>query len=135
MSKNKSMDSNTLTIQETIQAKTNLSKNSIKSISDEGHQQIIEMLEHDVPGSFIANLVEGYIKKSQEVEKNVINAQIEGEIKAKRFHEAIIEKGNKFVYHKFVLIGDSKYSVESKEFKSKRQCSTWIRLTKKNIKV
>jgi len=135
MSKNKSKNSNTSSIQETIQAKTHLSKNTINNISDEGHQQIIEMLEHDVPGSFIANLVEGYIKKSQEVEKNVIKAKIEEEIKAKRINEEIVEKGNKLVYYKFVLIGDSKYSIESKEFKSKRQCDGWIRLTNKNIKV
>ena len=131
----KKVSNNPLTIQETIQAKTHLSKNSINNISDEGLQQINEMLEQGVPGSFVADLVEGYIKKSQEVEMNVIKAKIEEEIKEKRFNEEIVEKGNKFVYHKFVLIDDSKYSIESKEFKSKRQCSTWLRLKRIHIKV
>ena len=133
MSKNKSK--NPSSIQETIQAKTHLSKTIIDSISDEGLQKINELLEQGVPGSFVAELVEGYIKKSREIEKNVIKAKIEEEIKEKRFNEEIVEKGNKLVYHKFVLIGDSKYSIESKEFKSKRQCAEWIRLKKINIKV
>ena len=131
MSKNKSK--NPSSIQETIQAKTHLSKNTINSFTDEGLNHMIEMLEQGVSGTFVANLAEEYIKKSKEVEKNVIKAKIEEEIKEKRFNEEIVEKGNKFVYHKFVLIGDSKYSVESKEFNSERQCVTWLRL--KRIKV
>ena len=126
MSKNKSK--NPSSIQETIQAKTHLSKNTINSISDEGLNHMIEMLEQGVPGTFVANLVEEYINKSKEVEKNVIKAKIEEEIKEKRINEEIVEKGNKFVYYKFVLIGDSKYSIESKEFKSKRQYAIWLRL-------
>jgi len=133
MSKN-SKNSNTLTVQETIQAKTNLSKRSINSISDEGLQHINEMLTQGAPGSFVAELVEGYIKKYQEVEMNVIKSKIEEEIKKKRFNEEIVEKGNKLVYHKFVLINDSKYSIESREFTSKGQCSTWLRLKRINIK-
>ena len=133
MSKNKSK--NPSSIQETIQAKTHLSKNTINSISDEGLNHMIEMLEQGVPGTFVANLVEEYINKSKEVEKNVIKAKIEEEIKEKRINEEIVEKDNKLVYYKFVLIGDSKYSIESKEFKSKRQCAEWIRLKKINIKV
>ena len=133
MSKNKSK--NPSSIQETIQAKTHLSKNTINNISEEGQHHMIELLEQGVPGSFVAELVEGYVKKFQEVEINVIKAKIEEEIKEKRFNEEIVEKGDKFVYHKFVLIGDSKYSIESKDFKSKRQCVTWLRLKRINIKV
>ena len=132
MSKNKSKNSSS--IQETIQAKTHLSKNTINSISDEGLNHMIEMLEQGVPGTFVANLVEASIKKSQEVEMNVIKAKIEEEIKEKRFNEEIIKKGNKFIYHKFVLIDDSKYSIESKEFTSERQCVTWLRLKRIKIK-
>ena len=135
MSKNASKNSNPLTIEETIQAKTHLSKNTINSISDVGLHQINEMLEQGVPGSFVADLLEASIKKSQEVEMNVIKAKIEAEINEKRFNEEIVEQGNKFVYHKFVLIDDSKYSIESREFTSKRQCVRWLRLKRINIKV
>ena len=135
MSNKVSSNSNTLTIQETIQAKTNLSKNSIKSISDEGLNHMMEMLEQGVSGTSLANLFEEYINKFQEVEKNVIKAKIEEEIKKKNFNEEIVEKGDKLVYHKFVVVGELKYSVESKDFKSKRQCVTWLRLKKINIKV
>ena len=135
MSNKVSSNSNTLTIQETIQAKTNLSKNSIKSISDEGLNYMMEMLEQGVSGTSLANLFEEYINKFQEVEKNVIKAKIEEEIKKKNFNEEIVEKGDKLVYHKFVVVGELKYSVESKDFKSKRQCVTWLRLKKINIKV
>ena len=135
MSKNTSKNSNTLTIQETIQEKTNLSNKSINSISDEGLNHMMELLEQGVPGKFVANIVDDYINKFQEVEKNVIKAKIEEEIKKKRFNEEIIEKGDKLVYHKFVVVGELKYSVESKDFKSKRQCVTWLRLKKINIKV
>ena len=133
MSKNASK--NPLTIQETIQAKTHLSKTIIDSISDEGLQKINEMLEQGVPGSFVADLVEASIKKSQEVEMNVIKDKIEAEINEKRFNEEIVEQGNKLIYHKFVLIDDSKYSIESKEFTSKRQCVTWLRLKRIHIKI
>ena len=135
MPKNTSKNSNTLTIQETIQAKTNLSNSYINSISDEGLNHMMELLEQGVPGNLVANLVEGYINKFQEVEKNVIKAKIEEEFEKKRFNEEIIEKGDKLVYHKFVVVGDSKYSIESKDFKSKRQCLAWLRLKKINIKV
>ena len=134
MSKKASKNSNPLTIQETIQAKTHLSKSIINSISDEGLQKINEMLEQGVPGSFVADLVEVSIKKSQEVEMNVIKAKIEEEINEKRFNEEIVKKGNKFIYNKFVLIDDSKYSIESKEFTSERQCVTWLRLKRIKIK-
>ena len=133
MPKNTSKNTNPSSIQETIQAKTNLSNRSINSISDEGLNHMMELLEGGVPGNLVANLVEGYINKFQEVEKNVIKAKIEEEIKKKRFNEEIVEKGDKLVYHKFVVVGDSKYSIESKDFKSKRQCVTWLRL--KKIKV
>ena len=131
MSKNKSK--NPSSIQETIQAKTHLSKNTINNISEEGQHHMIELLDQGVPGSFVAELVEGYVKKFQEVEINVIKAKIEEEINEKRFNEEIVKKGNKFIYNKFVLIDDSKYSIESKEFNSERQCVTWLRL--KRIKV
>jgi len=135
MPKNTSKNTNPSSIQETIKAKTNLSNRSINSISDEGLNHMMELLEGGVPGNLVANLVEGYINKFQEVEKNVIKAKIEEEIKKKRFNEEIVEKGDKLVYHKFVVVGDSKYSIESKDFKSKRQCVTWLRLKKINIKV
>ena len=130
----KKASKNPLTIHETIQAKTHLSKTIIDSFSDEGLQKINEMFEQGVPGSFVAELVEKSIKRSQQVEMNVIKAKIEEEIKENRFNEEIVEKGNKFVYHKFVLIDDSKYSIESKEFTSKGQCSTWLRLKRIKIK-
>jgi len=135
MPKNTSKNTNPSSIQETIKAKTNLSNRSINSISDEGLNHMMELLEGGVPGNLVANLVEGYINKFQEVEKNVIKAKIEEEIKKKRFNEEIVEQGNKLVYHKFVLINDSKYTIESREFTSKGQCSTWLRLKRINIKV
>lgn len=134
MSKNTSKNTNPSSIQETIKAKTNLSNKSINSISDEGLNHMMELLEGGVPGNLVANLVDGYINKFQEVEKNVIKAKIEEEFEKKRFNEEIIEKGDKLVYHKFVVVGELKYSVESKDFKSKRQCVTWLRLKKINIK-
>ena len=123
----------TLTLYDNVKMKTNLSREEMDCISNEGLQMMNEMLNEGFPVSIICDLVEKSLSKSHEIEMKVIKAKMDEEIKAENFHKEIIDQGNKFIYHKFVLVDDKKVSIETRVFKSERQRSEWLRITKKII--
>ena len=131
MSQIVSKSPNLVTLQDIVHKRTNISKNIINCISEEGLLKMYKLLDQKIhlDDDFVNNLINESIKKTREMKK--INAEInEG-----KFTEEIVHQGGNLIYYKFVNVNDKIFLIESKSFNSERQCVMWLRLKKIKIPI